>query len=137
MAGAATDLMRRVFDGYRERDFVALVELFHPDVVLVVAAPLAAKRVYQGRDEVLAMLRERDLQYAEYQTAARTFKTTPDGRVLAEGFAHYKPAGGLQGVTQAFYWLCEVRDDKVVRVESFTERGEALAAAGLQPGPPA
>jgi ketosteroid isomerase-like protein len=135
MEDPVTDLMRRAFGCYRERDLDALIGLVHPAIVAVDATPLAAKHVYQGRDEILAMLRERDSQFADYQAEARTFTVTPDGRVLAEGFARYKRAGAGQGAAQAFYWLCEVRDDMIVRWESFTDRHEALAAAGLRPGP--
>ena len=32
---------------------------------------------------------------------------------------------------QRFFWVYEVRNDMVVRLESFSDRAEALAAAGL------
>jgi ketosteroid isomerase-like protein len=128
---SAVGLIRRAFELYRERDFDALAGMFHPGVVAVAAVPLGAKHVYTGRDEVLGMLRERESKYAEYESEARSFTATPDGRVLVEGFAHYKPVGGGQGATQVFYWLCEVRDGRIVRWESYTDRGEAKAAAGL------
>ena len=133
---SAVELIQRAFGRYRERDFDALAGMFHPEVVAVTAVPLGAKHVYEGRSEVLGMLRERESRYADYQAEARGFTATPDGRVLAEGFAHYRPASGSQGVTQAFFWLCEVRDGRIVRWEAFTDRSEALTAAGLQPDPP-
>jgi ketosteroid isomerase-like protein len=131
MSDPAVELIQRAFGLYRERDFDALAGMFDPEVVAVTAVPLGAKHVYEGRGEVLGMLRERESKYAEYQAEARAFTATPDGRVFAEGFAHYKPAGGGQGATQAFYSLCEVREGRIVRWESFTDRGEATAAAGL------
>jgi ketosteroid isomerase-like protein len=135
MNDSAIELLRRALDRYRERDFEALAQLLHAEVVAVVAVPLGAKHSYKGRDAVVAMLRERDRAYAEYQVQVHTL-TAGGGGVLAEGFAHYKPVGGGQGATQAFYWVCEVRHGMIVRWEAFANRREALTAAGLPANQP-
>jgi ketosteroid isomerase-like protein len=131
MSGSAVEVVRRAFRSYQERDVDALTEILHPEVVAVLGAPLAAKHVYRGHAEVFAMLRARDAKYAHYEVNGRVFTLTPDGRVLVEGLAVYQPFGDGHGAAQRFFWVYEIRDDMIVRMESFSDRGEALAAAGL------
>jgi ketosteroid isomerase-like protein len=132
MSGPAIELVRRAFERYREPDLDALMELLHPDVVAVVAVPSGGREAYRGRDEVLAMLLGRGGRYADYRSEARAFRTTPRGRVLVKEFVHYRLAERAQGAARLVYWLCEVRDDRILRLEFFSERSAALAAAGLQ-----
>jgi ketosteroid isomerase-like protein len=125
--------MRRVFEGWKRRDFEALLELTHPDIFAqVVLPPGEAKRAYRGREEILAFLHDGDDKYEQFEAEPRTFTVGPTGRVLAEGSVSYKgrDSGGIASVA---YWVCEVRDGKIVWWESFSERADALQAAGLTP----
>ena len=38
---------------------------------------------------------------------------------------------GSRGISSAAYWVCEIREDKIVFWESFSDRQRALAASGL------
>lgn len=128
--------MKKVFEGWRARDFDALIELTHPEIVALVAAPPAdTKRAYKGKDEVLAFLWEGEETYAEYLAEATTFAVGPTGRVLAEGWVSYKRRedGGLASVA---YWVCEVRDERIVYWESFSDADRARHAAGMKAPPP-
>jgi ketosteroid isomerase-like protein len=105
-------LMRRVFEGWKRRDFDALLELTHPDIFArVVLPPGEAKRAYRGREEILAFLHDGDDKYEQCEAEPRTFTVGPTGRVLAEGSVSYKgrDTGGIASVA---YWVCEVRDGR-------------------------
>jgi ketosteroid isomerase-like protein len=129
----AVDLVRQAFECYRQRDFDALVEFLDPDVMVADATPLESHARLQGRDETLQCFASAIRSSPTTQAETRKFTAALDGRLLVEGSARYEPAGGGQGATQVFYCLCEVRDDRIARWESFTDRHKALAAAGLRP----
>ena len=124
-------VMKRVFEGWAERDFSALLELVHPDIVARLALPPRQATVeYRGPAEIAGFLQDGDSSYEHFEAEARSFTVGPSGRVFAEGSVSYR-APGRAGIASVAYWVCEVRDGKIVSWESFSDRGPALVAAGL------
>ena len=133
MEDGKISLMKRVFDSWRTRDFDSLVDLAHPEIFAQVGVPPdETKRTYRGRDEILAFLREGDETYDHFEAEPHTFTVGPAGRVLAEGSVRYKPRvnGGMAALA---YWVCEIREGKIAWWQSFSDRSQALQAAGLAP----
>jgi ketosteroid isomerase-like protein len=125
--------MRRVFDGWKARDFDALLDLADPRIFAQLRLPPGdATRSYRGHDEILAFLRDGDERYEHFEAEPRAFAVGSTGRVFAEGSVSYRTRDG-GGMASVAYWVCEVRDGKIVFWESFSDRRRALMAAGLEP----
>jgi ketosteroid isomerase-like protein len=131
MEDARIAVMRRVFEGWEARDFEALLALVHPEIVAALALPPgAAAETHRGKGEIQAFLRDGDAQYEYFKAEPRAFAIGPSGRVFAEGSVSYKKRGS-GGISSVAYWVCEVRDERIVFWESFSDRRLALMASGL------
>ena len=127
-------VMRRVFEGWKARDFNALLDLTDPRIsARLRLQPGESARSYRGRDEIHAFLQEGDERYEHFEAEPQAFAVGSTGRVFAEGSVSYRKRGG-GGMASVAYWVCEVRDGKIVFWESFSDRGRALTAAGLPEG---
>jgi ketosteroid isomerase-like protein len=125
--------MKRVFAGWKARDMDALLELVDPAIVARLALPPgSAATTYTGRDEISAFLHDGDAAYEQFDAHAGSFAVGPTGRVFAEGSVRYKRPGA-GGIASVAYWVCQVRDDKIVFWEFFSDWSRSLAAAGLEP----
>jgi ketosteroid isomerase-like protein len=126
-------VMKRVFKGWEERDFDTLVELTDPEIFAeLVVPPGDATESYRGQEEIRALLRDGDETYEHFKAEPRAFAVGSTGRVFAEGSVSYNTPGA-RGMTSVAFWVCEVRDGKIVSWQSFSDRRSALAAAGLEP----
>ena len=125
--------MKRVFEGWAARDFDALLSLVDPDIVArLTLPPGAAVHEYRGTGEIAAFLEQGDADYARFDADAKKFAVGPNGHVFAEGSVSYRPSND-GGMASRAYWVCEVRDGKIVSWQSFSDRRSALAAAGFDP----
>ena len=126
-------VMKRVFEGWAARDFDALLSLVDPDIVArLTLPPGAAVHEYRGTGEIAAFLEQGDADYARFDADTVGFAVGPNGHVFAEGSVSYRPSND-GGMASRAYWVCEVRDGKIVSWQSFSDRRSALAAAGLDP----
>jgi ketosteroid isomerase-like protein len=126
-------VMKRVFEGWKARDFDALVDLTDPQIFADLALPPGdSRRSYRGHGEIRSFLREGDETYEHFEAEPQAFAVGSTGRVFAEGSVSYKTPGA-RGMTSVAYWVCEVRDGKIVSWQSFSDRRRALAAAGVEP----
>jgi ketosteroid isomerase-like protein len=126
-------VMKRVFAGWAERDFDTLVELTDPQIFAELALPPGdATESYRGQEEIRAFLRDGDETYEHFKAEPQVFAVGSTGRVFAEGSVSYKTPGA-RGMTSVAFWVCEVREGKIVSWQSFSDRRRALAAAGLEP----
>jgi uncharacterized protein (TIGR02246 family) len=125
------DLLRRVHEAFNRRDLETMLELIHPDGEWVpLMATLEGAR-YRGRDEIRRWYLELDRDWAEFQTTPEEFRDLGDV-VLILGTWHARSrATGLTLDRQPGAWVAHVRDGKVVRQETFTDRAQAFEAAGL------
>jgi ketosteroid isomerase-like protein len=126
-------VMKQVFAAWKVRDFQALIDLADPEILARLALPPgAATRTYRGHDEIQTFLRDGDEAYEQFDADAASFAVGPTGLVFAEGSVSYNRPG-TAGIASVAYWVCDVRDGKIVFWESFSDRPRALAAAGLAP----
>jgi ketosteroid isomerase-like protein len=126
-------IMKRVFEGWKARDFDALLDLSDPEIFAELTLPPGdSRRSYRGHEEIRSFLRDGDETYEHFKAEPQAFAVGSTGRVFAEGSVSYKTPGA-RGMTSVAYWVCEVRDGKIVSWQSFSDRRRALAAAGLEP----
>jgi ketosteroid isomerase-like protein len=132
MSRENVEVVRRFHDAFNRRDIDGLTALLHADAEYI---PILAKlegRSYRGPDEVVGWLRELDHDWAEFQTAPNEFRDLGD-RVLSLGT--WRARARTSGVTldsQPGAWVTLLRDGKILRHETFTDREQALEAVGLR-----
>jgi ketosteroid isomerase-like protein len=130
MSEQTVEVVRRLYRAMDERDDAGLAKLAHPDVEWIPDSRVGVGPV-RGFEDVAAFFRDRAEMFGELETEVERFFDTDD-RVLA--FLRIAGRGQASGaafeIRIAHLWT--VRDGLVVRGEGYGNRGEALAAAGLE-----
>jgi ketosteroid isomerase-like protein len=101
--------------------------LADPDIVWNPAEESAS----QGHDAVRASLVRWKGEWDDYEVRPEEFEHLGDRVVAAVALRGRGRASGIE-VDALFYDVYTVRDGKIVRMDQFTQRSEALEAAGLQ-----
>jgi ketosteroid isomerase-like protein len=130
MRSANVEAVRAVYERWSRGDFAASLEVLDPDVVFVVHSPIPEAGTYEG----LASLRDYMLGFLEPWTriTIEAEEYTPAGESLLVAVRQRGEGGGSGVVTELRYFhVWTFRGDRAIRLESMTERFEALEAAGL------
>jgi ketosteroid isomerase-like protein len=85
----------------------------------------------RGVDGFVATMARWESTWAEYEATAEEFVDMGD-RVVATVRFHGRGRGSGVETDARYYEVYTVRDGKIVRMDEFTERSEALEAAGLR-----
>jgi ketosteroid isomerase-like protein len=140
------DVARRYFRAIDADDLVPWVEsdeidleartraepYLDPEFEVVDSATLAGLGVRprgRGWDFLRGNYREMLSPFEGYSERVTELRDLGDGRVLALGEARARPRGGGPEVIQLGGVIVTVRDGRIVRIEFFLDRAEALAAA--------
>jgi limonene-1,2-epoxide hydrolase len=116
-------LARQIFAWVADRDVDAFVAALAPDVT---AHPsVGGAPVLRGRDEVASWWRELSSGEGELEVRPLEFEAHGDC-VVVRGYLRHR-AGRTLAESQV-YWVYEIRDDQIVRMESHPTRRAALAA---------
>lgn len=127
---ANVELVRATIDAYDASDFDALFALVHPDAELHEWPEGPDSRVYRGTEGVLRAREEWAKAWEHIRAEPRGFIEAGD-RVLVLTRSIGKGRGSSIEVELDTFAVYTIRAGKVARVEYFTEREAALAAAGL------
>ncbi len=125
------EVTRRLIDAYNRGDIPSFIELLDPDVEWIPIMAALEGRVYRGRDGVRLWLEELARDWEYFEPCYEEYRDLGD-RVLVLG--RWRARGRASGVeleNQPATWLYEIKDGRAVRMRTFTDRAEALAAAGL------
>ena len=126
MSGENVEVVREAWDAYSRGDYDRIAGFHDPHIVVVT---LEDGAVY-GNDAVLANYERWDEAWEEAETTLEEVLGHGDRVFVAARFHARGRASGVEVETR-LYEVYTVRDRKVMRVEEFSERGEALEAAGL------
>jgi ketosteroid isomerase-like protein len=132
MADEKAEVVRKAWAAASRRDIPAMLACLDPEVEAVPLGAAMESRVYRGHQGVAGWL-EREV-WATYET----FEVHPDEtqavgeRLLV--FGHWIARGRESGVELEVgaSWVVDVRDGKITRWQTYTDRDEALAAVGLK-----
>ena len=125
------EIPRRLIDAFNRRDLDAFVELLDPNVEWIPIMAALEGRVYRGHKGVRAWIEALDEDWEHFEPCFEEFHDLGD-RILI--FGHWRARGRASGVeldNQPATWLYKIKEGKVVRMRTFTDRAEALEAAGL------
>jgi uncharacterized protein len=134
MSQENVEVVRAVYERWSEGDFRAAVALFDPHVVLVLGGgfgPDSPDATYLGAEAVSAYTRELLETWPDLTMEAEEIVPAGDSVVVS---VHQHGVGSASGVPteMRFFTLWTFRGRKVIRLESFRERTEALEAVGLR-----
>jgi ketosteroid isomerase-like protein len=129
-------IVRWVYERYSQGDFRAAADLLDPHVVLVLDPVFAASLFASPVDEAfygiegVASFTRAILEDAHVTMEAEEIVAVGDSVLVS---VHQRVTGKRSGVPLEgrYFTVWSFRGRKVIRVESFGERAEALEAAGL------
>ena len=124
--------MRRGYDAFNDGDIDAALQLFHPEIVWhTYIVPGPGGGTYRGHDGVRELWSDAKRIFGDFRNVPEEMFDAGDDRVVT--FVRVEGIGVKSGVAvQArIGHVHTFREGKVIRVQSFEDRGEALRAAGL------
>src|SRR5262245_28964806 len=133
MSQANLEMTRRLIDAYNRGDVESFLAEMDPDIEWIPIMAVLEGRVYRGHDQIRGWLEDiaRDWEY--FEPCYEEYHDLGD-RVLI--FGRWRARARASGVVlenQPATWLYEVKDGKAAWMRTFTDRAEALEAAGLSP----
>ena len=126
------EVVRRAWAAVNRRDVPALLECLDPRVEAVPFGAAMEGRVYRGHEGVTGWLeREVWVTYETFEVHPDENQVIDDERLLV--FGHWIARGRESGVEleATASWVVDVRDGRIVRWQTYTERDEAIEAVGL------
>lgn len=135
MSPSNVELVRSLHEAFNRRDTQAFLELLDPDVEWVPMMARLEGTVYRGRAEVEGWLAGLDHDWVDLRTDPQEFRDLGDV-VLILGTWHARArTSGLVLDSEPAAWVAHIRNGKVIRQETFTDRAHALEAVGLRERP--
>ena len=131
MSRENVEVVRRIYERWADGDFRAGVELYDPNILLVLRPEFPEAGVYRGLDEIGSYMRKDFLK--DFDNAAITgeeFLDAGDSVVVRVNQEAIGP-GSRAPVGMRYYQLWTFRGPTVIRIESVKERADALGAVGL------
>jgi uncharacterized protein len=132
MSQENVDIVRRATDPFNRRDIPALLELLDPDVEWIPIMAALEGRVYRGHEGVRRWFEDLAADWESFETSGVEYRDLGD-RVLV--FGSWRARGRASGVeleNRPASWLIDLKGGKIVRLQTFTDRAEALEAVGLK-----
>ena len=109
-----------------------LCRLLDPDVEWIpITAPLEGSS-YRGHEGVRRWIGEMKQSWGDFEPLPKEFLDLGNGRLLAIGTWRARTRiSGVQLDSQPGAWIIDFRHQKIVRMQTFTDRRRAFEAAGL------
>jgi ketosteroid isomerase-like protein len=125
------DIAKRAIDAFNRRDVDLLADLTTPDFEWFPALPGTVEGGgYRGREGIETYISEIGDTWEELRIFGAEFRDLGD-RVLVLGRAEGRGRGSGVPVDTSHGFVVELRGDKMSRVRTYLDHGEALRAAGL------
>jgi ketosteroid isomerase-like protein len=132
MSEKNAEIIRAVYERWSDGDFSTSADLFDPHVVLVLSGDFGPDSVaHHGAEAIAIYTRDSVLSPSSRVTMEAEKIVSAGDSVLVD--VRQRAVGRTSGVETelVFFTLWSFRGSKVIRIESFRERAEALEAAGL------
>jgi ketosteroid isomerase-like protein len=131
MSRDKAEIVRAIYERWGEGDFTANFDLLDSHIVFVLPPGFPDTGTYLGKEAVAEYTREFLEPWTHITIAAEELLPAGDSvfaSVLQSG------TGDASGAATEFryFQVWSFRGDKVIRLENFRDRGDALEAAGLR-----
>ena len=123
-------IIRRGWEAFDRGDLAAAMEAMSPDMETYVAPPAPITGTYHGIDGWVQSMLDWSEGFDELVMTAEEYFDAGDQVVVR---SRHKSRGAASGVpVEADFWyVWTIRAGKIVRVAIFSDRSQALEAAGL------
>lgn len=121
--------VRRVFAAFNKRDWDAFSAEFDPDVEY---APVEEHATVRGPAAITRYVKRWLEDWDTFSAEAEKVESTPaqDRALIAVRFGGVGRGSGAE-VYARFFWVTELRGGRLHRISEYTDRADALEAAGL------
>jgi ketosteroid isomerase-like protein len=124
------DLVRRIYEGWSRGDFSVGADLLAPDFEWRQHAEAVEPGSHRG-EKIGGALKKIFEIYENFRIEPEEY-IDADDRVIVVGRSRGTARGSGLEVDQPFAWVWTVRGGHLVRLEVYSAREQALAAAGLR-----
>ena len=127
-------LVRQAYEAFTDGDLDAgMAAALHPDIEWLPSEKFPDREPFRGHEGVRGFVMLFRENFDDFWMRPEEFIQSPDGRVVVPlRIGGHGKAGGVD--IDAFYvHVWTLSEGKAVRVETYTTREDALAAAGLTP----
>jgi uncharacterized protein len=130
MSQADIETLRVGYEAFNQGDWDTPTRFVHPEFELQTADRVVNPGTYRGLDETRRFFEDLFEPFEEVTVEPEEFFESGD-QIVVFVAARLKPAGSTAEVENRIGHLWTMRDGKVVRLQVFPRREEALEAAGL------
>ena len=132
MSEENVEVVRRVYEFWRDRDFSVIEDAIHPDVVFDVSRNVFNPGVHHGIDGFRRFTEQVDEMWENFEAIPEELNDAGDKVVVAQRISGTGRAGGVE-TEMLLFAIVAFRDGQVSRFTGgFRDRDEALEAAGLR-----
>jgi ketosteroid isomerase-like protein len=125
------EVVRRMSETFTRRAFDEFLETLAPDVEWVPIMAALEGRVYRGHSGVRQWIEDLATDWEIFETYQEELRPIGN-RVLVFGRWHARArASRVELDGQQATWLIELKGGRITRLQTYTDRVEALQAAGL------
>ncbi len=118
------DTVRRGYEAFTQGDMDAILEIVHPEVEVH-----ALIDAFQGREGFVTYAQTPN--FDDFQVDPEEFTDAGDKVLVAVRVAGRGKSSGVDVAMRNFH-VCTLRDGKLVRLDVYASKDEALEAVGLQ-----
>ena len=131
MSQENVEIVQQAVDAFNDVGMAAAARrFFAADAVFEEPPEQPSPTMASGRDAAIRLFAQFDEAWEEHRSEIQELRVVDDERVLALTVEHFRGRDGIE-LSQPAGNLFTLRDGKVVRLQSFWERTNALETAGL------
>jgi ketosteroid isomerase-like protein len=125
------EVVRAIYSRFNEGDFRASVDLLDPHIVFLMMRDAPWAEAYVGVEAVAAAMRGLFETWADFTLKAEELIPAGDSVLVS---VRQQGVARISGVPtdEHYFTVWSFRGRKVIRIENFRERAQALEAAGLR-----
>ena len=132
MSQENVEIVRRWIDAYNRRDIDGLLELSDVEIEFKsIFAAVETGGVFRGQPGVYDYFKTLDDAYGRFEVVPRDFIDAGASVLVIAGAEWRGKESGAEGTTSIFV-ASHLKAGRMLRVETFTKRPQALEAVGLQ-----
>jgi ketosteroid isomerase-like protein len=128
-SAASSDLIRRAYEAFRSDDADALAAMMHPESILITRITSVAGEPYRGPDGIRAWFAETKQLFSRFEVTLGNAIEPAPGVLLVDAVVDVVGKESQVPLRENPTYLILIEDDLIRRLELFSARAEAEAAA--------
>ena len=128
MSQENVEVVERLAPAFNRRDLTAFLDLLAPDVEWVPLLGVLEGRAYRGHEEIRQWLEALGTDWEFFEVYYDELADLGDQVLVLGGWRGRGRASGVELGDRPATWLIDLQGGKVARMQTFTDRAEALEA---------